>query len=460
MTKTSNNTMKWFVSIAIPLLLLLIPTSDIFSIQLKLFLVTTAIAMFLLCLELMDPMWVAIMLPGSWLVLKVCDTTAAFRPWTQTTIWMVIGGYILANALDQCGVLNRFSYWCLKRCKGDFNKILYVTLITGISISFFTFANAFMITFLLCYAICKVFNQIETKGAAVVMMVAQLAGINAGIYVCNPMHFGFFRSGIQSVMPDFQIQWYHQIIYSIPLMLIAFITVFVLTKIYHTKEISTPEALHFFEEEYEKMGPVTIAEKKATVITLGLVAYLFIAPLVELDSNLGFIIFPLLYFLPGIDVADKTALQKVNFGMILFTASCMAIGQVGSSLGVGALVSKFLLPIVSQIPILLAPFSVLILGVAANIVMTPAAMFSLLPAPLTELAVGLGMTTPWPMTLPLLYSLDMVFFPYEQALCLVIYGFGVIKMKDFITVNIIKMIIFAICFMVLIIPWWLLLGLF
>lgn len=451
---------KWACTIVIPLLLLLIPTSETFSPQLRIFLITTIMAMLILCLELMDSFWVAIALPISWILFGVCGTEAAFKPWTSTQVWMVIGGYLLANVLDQCGILNRFAFWCLKKCKGKFNRILYATFLAGVVISFLTFANAFMITFLLCYTICKVFKQHLTKGAAVVMMVAQLAGVNAGIYVCNPMHFAFFRGGIQGVLPDYPIQWYHQIVYSIPLFFIALIVIFVLTKIYHTKDISSGDALTYFEEEYNKLGSLSIKEKKAAVVTLILLVYLFTAPYVGLDSNLGLIIFPLIYFLPGIRVADKTALQKVNFGMVVFVASCMAIGQVGSSLGIGAIVSQTVFPIVSKVPTIFAPLMVLILGIISNIIMTPAAMFSLFPAPLTQLAMDLKMSSPWPMNLPLLYSLDLIFFPYEQALCLIFFGFGAVKMKDFITVNVIKMAIFIVCFMLLVIPWWYLLGLF
>lgn len=270
----SKFTIKWIVTIVIPLLFLLIPTSEMFSMQLKLFLTITVMSMFMLCFELMDSFWVAIFMPGCWILFGVCSAADAFSAWTQTQIWMVVGGYLLAAALDQCGILNRFAYWCLKKCHGNFNRILYVFFFVGVLLAFLTFANVFMIVFLLSYSICKVFKQDKTKGAAVIMMVAQLAGVNAGIYVCNPQHFAFFQSGIQSVLPDFEIQWYHQIIYSIPLFVISLIVIFALTKIFHTKDITSADALQFFNAEYEKMGKMTKKEKKALVITLALIVYL------------------------------------------------------------------------------------------------------------------------------------------------------------------------------------------
>lgn len=457
---TSKVNIKWLITTIIPLLFLLIPTSELFSMQLKLFLVITVMSMFMLCFELMEPFWVAIFMPGCWILFGVCSAADAFGSWTQTTVWMVVGGYLLAGALDQCGVLNRFAYWCLKKCNGNFNRILYVFFFVGVFLAFLTFANAFMIIFLLSYSICKVFKQDKTKGAAIIMMVAQLAGVNAGIYVCNPQHFAFFQNGIQSVLPDFEIYWYHQIIYSLPLILISLIVIFILTKIYHTKDITSEEALKFFHEEYEKMGKISIQEKKAIVITCALIIYLISSSFVNLDGNLGLILFPLLYFIPGIRVADKDAFKRVNFGMVIFVASCMSIGSVGIALGLGDVVSTFLFPLMSKIPIFFAPLAVLIFGILANMVMTPAAMFALFPAPLTQIAIDLGMSTPWPMTFPLLYSLDLVFFPYEQALCLIFFGFGVVKMSDFIKINVIRMGIFIICFMLLIVPYWLLLGLF
>lgn len=457
----SKLAIKWIVTIAVPLLFMLIPTSELFSMQLKLFLTITVMSMLMLCFELMDSFWVAIFMPGMWILFGVCSAADAFASWTQTQVWMVIGGYLLAAALDQCGVLNRFAYWCLQKCRGNFNRILYVFFFVGVILAFLTFANVFMIVFLLSYSICKVFKQDKTKGAAVIMMVAQLAGVNAGVYVCNPQHFAFFQAGIQSVLPEFEIQWYHQIIYSIPLFFISLIVIYILTKIFHTKDITSEDALQYFNDEYEKMGKMSAKEKKATVITLALIVWLFSSSFIDgIDGNLGLILFPLLFFLPGINVADKDAFKRVNFGMVVFVASCMSIGAVGISLGLGDIVSEFLFPIMSKIPTFLTPVAVLVFGILANLVMTPAAMFALFPAPLTQIAVDIGMSTPWPMTLPLLYSLDLVFFPYEQALCLILFGFGVVKMSDYIKISSIRIGIFLVCFMLLVIPYWLLMGLF
>lgn len=459
-TVDSKLTIKWLATIIVPLLILLIPTSEMFTMQLKLFLVITIMSMFMLCLELMDSLWVGLFMPGCWILFGVCGPAEAFAPYTQTQVWMVIGGFIMAGALGDCGVLNRLAYWALRKCHGHFNRILYVFFFVGVILSAVTFTGCFMLIFLIGYSICKVFKQDKTIEAAVIMMVAQLAGVSVAVYTYAPTHFGLISSGINSVLPNLDIQWYHQIVYGAPLFFISLFTIFFLTKIYNTKSLSSDEAMEYFNNEYEKMGKMTIIEKKAIVVTLIIVGWLIASSFINIDGSIALILLPLLYFIPGVRVANKDTFKSVNFSMVIFLASCMSIGTVGVSLGLGEVVSAYLLPFMSHIPLFLAPLAVLIFGILANTVMTPAAMFALFPASLTQIAMELGMSTPWPLNLPLLYVNDLVFFPYEQTLCLILFGFGVMRMNDFIKLNIIKMVIFAIGFMVLVVPYWMLLGLF
>ena len=56
---------------------------------------------------------------------QILTPEVVYKPWTQSMIWMIVGGFIFANALEECGLLKRTAYWIVKQCKGSFTKLLY-----------------------------------------------------------------------------------------------------------------------------------------------------------------------------------------------------------------------------------------------------------------------------------------------------------------------------------------------
>ena len=191
-----------------------------------------------------------------------------------------------------------------------------------------------------------------------------------------------------------------------------------------------------------------------------LFAYILLEPVHHLDVNYGFIIIPMLFFLPGINVATKKkSLDTINLGFIVFIASCMGIGTVGGAVGIGAAISTYITPMLQGCPKSLFLFLCIILGIIMNILMTPAAMRAMFPGPLAALGTGLGIAYPALPFMAMFFANDMVFFPYENAYLLVMFGFGVMSMKEFMKYNMIKMGITLVLFWVLVLPWWYLLGL-
>ena len=77
---------------------------------------------------------------------------------------------------------------------------------------------------------------------------------------------------------------------------------------------------------------------------------------------------------------------------------------------------------------------------------------------LTEIALSLNMS-PYPMLYAFNHGLDQLLFPYEYAIYLVYYSFGMIKMSSFIKFGAVKMLISIIFLMVAAVPYWSLIGL-
>ena len=163
-------------------------------------------------------------------------------------------------------------------------------------------------------------------------------------------------------------------------------------------------------------------------------------------------------FLPGIEVATKEDLNQVSWDFILFMAGCLAIGNVGGEIGIGQIVANFLLPFLEGKGIVFFVVAVFIVGVLANLAMTPFAMMTLLVVPLGALAVQLGHGG-LPFIYTMVQALDGIIFPYETTFFLIAFSFGLLKMNDFVKVFGLKVVLTAVYLGAIAVPYWNLIGL-
>ena len=424
------------------------------------FLVATVFSLSLAAFELVPNMLVGLLLPVLYVILGAAPVNTALGIWSGSfMIFMVIGGMIFANILDESGLLQRIVLWAGTKCKGSFAKILYALLIAGLCVMLMTFTNGWMVTLVLCYGVVKALHLENTKEGILIMIVGQIVSTAALNFVYNPVVPALWGNGVKMAVPDFEMAGWATMVYNLPLTIIQFIVVFIFIKLYKpAKTINGGQ--EYFETEYGKLGKLTVKEKKTVVLVVLLFAYILLQPIHKLDANYGFILIPMLAFLPGMDIATrKKSLDNVNLGFIVFSASCMGIGTVGGAVGIGPAISTYVTPLLAGCPKPVFLFLCIIFGIVMNVLMTPSAMQGMFPGPLAALGTGLGIAYPALPFMAMFFANDMVFFPYENAYLLVMFGFGVMSMKEFMKYNIIKMGITLVLFWVLVLPWWYLLGL-
>jgi di/tricarboxylate transporter len=191
---------------------------------------------------------------------------------------------------------------------------------------------------------------------------------------------------------------------------------------------------------------------------IALVLYAFTYSIHGLDLNLGLAIIPWLVYLPFINGADEQTAARMNWQMVFFIASCMSIGTVASSLGLGTVIAdtcKVLLQGSSS------PYAILFIIFAIvfvlNFIMTPLAIYSLISAPILMLVTQLGLE-PAAFAYAISACSEAIILPYEYVPYLIVYAFGMISMKDFIKWNIFRSIVFFGGIFVVLVPYWYLIG--
>lgn len=446
---------KWCITIFFPLFLSFIPTNEIYTDTIRTFLIITFVAIFLIAFELVNLLIPSVLLPAFYVLTNVAPGNLAYASWTSTLPWSILGAYLLANILDESGLLKRISYWCILRTGGSYIGLLYGILTAGLLISLASSGMGKMVMAILCVGICKAFDLKLSKETSILFLVGALSTITPALFFYNPVGMSLLLEGARTVVPDLTITWFSFFKANFLYIFFLYFFVFITCKVF--KPQLEFDGKNYFTTEYNKMGKLSATEAKALFIIIVLLVFLLTGNLHKIDLNWGFIIVPFLAYLPGINIGSEKAITSLPYSMVIFAVACVSIGTVAGSLGLGQIISQGLLPILSQVGTTGVLLLVCLLGVVLNLLLTPLAILGAFTGPVAQVALDLGLN-PLGVLYALKSSIDQVFFPYEYVAYLIFFSFGYIRMKDFVSIMTFKTVLHLIFLFLVMIPYWNLIG--
>lgn len=444
---------KWIANFAIPLAIALIPCNETFTMQMKLFFVTTVFAILCFALETMDQTGVSILLPVAWVFLGVAPSNVVYSSWNQYIAWVTLGGLFLANVLQRIGLLSRFTYWVVSKTGVNYRGILI-----GIAIASMLITQAIgehpMLLATIAYGVCLAFDFGKSKASAGIMLTTAVSVITAGTFrfaaILTPL--GVAKgAGYEANLVGFFESWY----YNMPMILFWVLSVALC--IFMFKPEKEIEGRAYFEQKLAEMGPVTKDEIRGGIVLFIFIGYVMTQKLHGLSLEWGMAIIPWLLIFPGIGCATKQDVAKINYGMVFFMLACMGIGSVATSLGLGKLVQDLAGPLLSGQSVYVLFIGIWILLFLGNFVMTPLAMIAAFTIPFLTLAESFGVN-PLAILHFMVSSYDQVLLPYEYAKYLMFFAFGVISTADFMKYMGAKTILHIVIAFGILIPWWMFTG--
>lgn len=459
-TLDKNSLWKWALTFAFSLSIMLIPTNEVFTPSLRLFFAVTSFVIFLFIFEFAPLLVSAALLPALYIFSGLAPIDVVLSPWLKPVVYMAIGAFIFANVLDECGLLRRICLWCIVKCGGTYNKTLYAFYLAGVILSIITFGRGYIIIATMAYGICKAFGYDKPcKESAIIMSVACIGAFGCTAFIYSPVTISLLQSGIEAVGLTVTMNWYTAFVYNWPHIISALLFIWVMTKIFKTKNFIVANGQEYFKEELNALGKISKEEIHSLIILAVIVGYILTQSLHGWSLEYIFFLAPYLLFFPGLRAATVQSANKVSLNVLIFMTSCMGIGTVGVSVGFRDFFMATAIPIVSSLGAVPVCILTVIIAAASNLVLSASAIYATLSAPLAQIADMLGMN-PVTLMMATIVGSDCYFFPHEVTTFVVVFSFGLITMKDFIKLASLKTLLTFAIFCLIEIPYWYLAGLF
>ncbi len=449
---------KVVVTVLVPVILILIPETEVYTHQMKWFVALTIGMLLWAAFELTDLLIPSLLWPALLILLNILPAATVYSSWLSLVVPCCVSAMALAGILGRVGLLKRLTFWVVWKCGGSFNRTMYALYFACILASAVTFAGASIIIAALCYGMVVALKIENKEEAAITMMVGMLAASTCRMFIYQPLTAGLVAGSVAGIADGFALSPIGMVIHNWPVLVYSVICIFIFTTMAKTKNSSVNGSREYFEAEYKKMGKMTTDEKKGAAILALLVLGIFTNPWHGIDGMLMFVFALCLCYIPGINIGTVDEIKSLPVGTIFFIASCMAIGAGCTATGITAALTQVATPILAKFGVTTTLFAIMIFGVVLNLLMTPMAMVAAFTGPLLAITTAIGID-PHAAAYSFLFSTDMVFLPYEYVTFLIFFSFGVMTSGQFIKYHTMKNLFFCLFFWIAIIPYWMLIGL-
>ena len=466
-SKKNKMSVRWIITVLLTVLVLLIPTDELFTEQIRIYLSGTVFCVFLIAFELVSPMLVSIILPTFYTVSGVAPMATAFGSYAGVFIWMVLGAFVLGNVMDETGLLKRLAYRMIMLMGGSFSGAVFSVYLVAAFINLITFGSAWVIALPVIMGIIKALRLKPGRESAIVCFAGMAGTVDSGVFMYIPSSIVMIDNHVQSVIPGFHATFFTCFIYNGLILAVSLLAIWLLLREnkrynqkHNVKAVSGCMAKEYFSDRYHEMGKLSVYEIKSMVLFLLILFYMIASTFTRWNSSYAFMVIPYAAFLPGVGVGKKaeTALKNVNYNGLFFATSCVAIGVVGNFVGFNTWLTNITVLLVSGQGALFTCILLLLITIVGNFVLTPSALMSGFGGALAQIAMAVGMK-PIAAVMLLYFSANMIFLPHEISGYLLLYGMGYWPIREFVKQQSFKTVLYLIFFVIVIYPFWRVTGL-
>lgn len=456
--KVSNGPLiaKWAIALIVPLILyFVIPHTEAVTPEMRKFFVCTAWAILTWAFNLL-PVYISGLLLTMWAILwGVAPAATVLAPWTGSVVWMSLGGLTLAAIFEKSGLMQRIAYFFIVKAGGSYKGILTGIMLSGVIVGLLVpnMTGRVALYAVLCFGICKALNIPKNSNAgAGIMFAGFVAAIaSAWLYLSASENLTLVNSFLKE--NGTPVTWTQYFISNFPVMLLWLLALLVMVRLLFKQDVEI-RGKEYFQEQYQNLGKMQPKEIKFLVVLVAVVLAIIFS---GIDVGWLFTVAVIVCFLPGVGIATMDDIKSVNFPMVFFVAATISIGNMSNAVGVPALFSELMMPLLQNVGNFGLIIFAWVAGVIADLLMTPLAGMSSFSPLFIAMAAKLGLSTVG-VTFAFVWGVEQLFFPYEWVLFLILFSYEMFDMKKAIKFCTARTILSLIFLVAIIFPYWTLTG--
>ena len=346
-------------------------------------------------------------------------------------LFLMIGGFIMAEAIRKSGLAQRFTYYLLGRLGTSPERGLFVSIFsTGLLSAWIENVVAFAMLLPIIKEIVDIMGCSEPERGKSNYAKAMILGASFGSLAGG---FGTEIGTAPNLMAAAytNIPFLNWMIFGLPLSIaMLLVTWFLLMRIFPSEVRALENGEALIGEKIRMMGPLSRDEKLSTGILLFAILLWVTAGFTGINSYSVSLIAAVMFIFAGV-ITWKDAQKNIDWGLVVFFGGALSLGSALLKTGAAAWIIDKLVGMMGSDP---STVVVMLLLMAVAVIITQVMSNIALSAILVPLSVTLASAQHQPIgvyAVPVAIACSLSFMlPMADPTVAMAYGSGYVKLRD------------------------------
>lgn len=282
------------------------------------------------------------------LLFGIADASVIFSGFSSPATYLIVGGMMLATAVNETALIKRMSYTILKKWGSRSAGLLGSIIIIQQIQAFFIPSTAVRSALILPVSTMIIETTHAEPGGnlrKMIMLGVAFGGIISGTSVMTAAIGNILTVELLNRFAGINITYFQWFYYTFPIWLILIPAIWLML----LKVFPLPEEQQYFPaiqeemaEKLEDLGPISAREIRCLAILLAIVIFWLTEPLHGLHPSVPALAGVVLMTLPMIGVAAWEPVVRINYNTVLLISVTLSMGYTFVDSGAATTISQYL----------------------------------------------------------------------------------------------------------------------
>ena len=273
---------------------------------------------------------------------ELAPAATVFGLWTTPTMYLVVGGFLIAKAVEASGLGRRAALAFISRFTRSYGGMVFSCYLLGLLLSFVIphpWPRSFLLLSVMSHAARSA--GLSQRAAANLRLAVFVASVPASMILLtgdstlNPLFGGFAGTTVS---------WLQWLVYMGPPGLLALALTGTVQLLSYRQREAIQLDLAQVRRQLADMGKLTRPEMRVIAVMAAAVLFWITDSLHGLHPGWIALIAALSFAVPPHALLDAKSWSGVNLGTLFFLCAALAIGSIGKAVGMNVWLAELIIP--------------------------------------------------------------------------------------------------------------------